>query len=139
MKEKRKREREETKKRKEEEQKKKAEERAKKQEQKAKANAEKETKKGKGKQATGVGTKRSQVARSTRPAKSPRLAPDPSSQINNSECCVCFVTYDNNQSGKDWVACACGRWLHEDCADDCITDSDGNERLCFVCLNNYST
>ena len=86
MKEKRKKEREEAKKRKEEEQKRKAEERAKKQEQKAKEKAEKEAKKGKTKQTTGVGTKRSQVARSTRPAKSPRLAPNPSSRINDSEC-----------------------------------------------------
>ena len=49
--------------------------------------------------------------------------------------CVCFVAYDNDQSGKDWGACASGRWLHEDCTDDCMVDSDGNERLCFTCLN----
>ena len=139
MKEIKKKEREEAKKRKEEEQRKKAEERAKKQELKAKVRAEKEAKKGKGKQPAGVGTKRSQVARSTRPAKSPRTAANPSTEINDSECCVCFVTYDDDGSGKDWVACACGRWLHEDCADDCVTDSDGNERLCFVCLNRFST
>ena len=139
MKEKRKKEREETKKRKEDEQRKKAEERAKKQEQKAKEKAEKEAKKGKGKQPAGVGTKRSQNARPTRPAKGPRTAANPSTLINDSECCVCFVTYDDDQSGQDWVACACGRWLHEDCADDCVTDSDGNERLCFICLNHIST
>ena len=40
--------------------------------------------------------------------------------------------YEDDQSGKNWVACACGRWLHEECADDCIIDSDGNERLCFM-------
>ena len=40
-----------------------------------------------------------------------------SKQFNDNECCVCFVAYDDDQSGKDWVACACGRWLHEDCAD----------------------
>ena len=22
------------------------------------------------------------------------------------------------------MACACGRWLHEDCADDCVVDSE---------------
>ena len=33
-----------------------------------------------------------------------------SSDINESECCVCYVTYDNSTSGKYWVACACGRW-----------------------------
>ena len=46
--------------------------------------------------------------------------------IDESECCVCFVTYEEDilhQSRKDWVGCACGRWLHEDCAEDCVLDS----------------
>ena len=60
-----------------------------------------------------------------------------SKQFNDNECCVCFVAYDDDQSGKDWVACACGRWLHDDCADDRVLDSDGNECLCFVCLNRF--
>ena len=58
--------------------------------------------------------------------------------IDDSECCVCFMTYEEdiaNQSGKDWVACTCGRWLHEDCAEDCILDSAGEERLCPLCLD----
>ena len=41
-------------------------------------------------------------------------------EINQSECCVCIVDYDNDPSGKDWVECACGRWLRKDCADDCV-------------------
>lgn len=49
---------------------------------------------------------------------------------------VSVVSASAYESGKDWVACACGRWLN---IEDCITDSDGNEHLCFVCLNNYST
>ena len=53
-------------------------------------------------------------------------------KVNDNKCCVCFVLYEDDQSGKDWVACACGRWLHEDCADDCAIDSDGNERLCLM-------
>ena len=104
IKEKKKKEREETKKRKEEEQRKKAEERARKQEQKLKEKAEKEAqkaKKGKGKQPAGVGTKRSQNARSTRPAKCPRKTANPSTQINDSECCVCYISYDDDQSGND--------------------------------------
>ena len=55
--------------------------------------------------------------------------------FGESECCVCFVTHKEDQSGKDWVAYACGRWLHEDCADDCVLDGDGKERLCPICLN----
>ena len=54
--------------------------------------------------------------------------------FNESECCVCFALYEDDESGKDWVACACGRWLHEDCTDDCVVDSKGNERLFLICL-----
>ena len=32
-----------------------------------------------------------------------------SAEVSDSECCVCFVSYDNDQCGGDWVACACGR------------------------------
>ena len=46
---------------------------------------------------------------------------------------MCFVAYEDDQSGKDWVACACGRLLHDDCADACVVDSEGNERLCLIC------
>ena len=119
MKDKKKKEREKTKKRKEEEKRKKAEERAKKQELKAKVRAEQEVKRRKEKQPVSVGTKRGQVTRSTRPSKSPWTVVNLSNEINDSECCVCYVAYHNDQSGKDWVACACGPWLHEDCADDC--------------------
>ena len=137
MKEKKRKEGEEMKKTKEEEQRKKAEERARKQEQRAKEKAEKEAqraKKAKGKQPATVGIKRGP---STRPSKFPRMESSLSEQVNDNKCCVCFVLYEDDQSGKDWVACACGRWLHEDCADDCVIDSGGNERLCFImCLNN---
>ena len=48
---------------------------------------------------------------------------------------MCCVMYEDDLSGKGWVACACGRWLHEDCADDCVVGNEGNERLCLICLN----
>ena len=138
MKEKRK-EREEMKKRKEEEQRKKAEDQARKQEPRAKEKAKKEarrTKKAKGKQSATVGAKRGPNTQSIRPSKFPRMESSSSEQVNDNECCVCLVLYGDDQSGKDWVACVCGRWLHEDCADDCVIDSDRNRRLCFICLNN---
>ena len=59
--------------------------------------------KGKGKQPA---TKRTKNAQSTRPMKCPRTD---SAEVNDSECCVCFVSYNNDQSEGDWVACACGR------------------------------
>ena len=89
-----------------------------------------------GKQLATVGAKRGPNTRSTRPSKFPQMDSSSTEQVNYNKCCVCFVLYEEDQYGKDWVACACGRSLHEDCADDCIIDSDGNERLCFLCLNH---
>ena len=43
------------------------------------------------------------------------------------------------RTGKDWVMCACSRWLHEECADDCVLDNTGKERLCPLCLNVFVT
>ena len=47
--------------------------------------------------------------------------------IDDSECCMCFTTYEEDiqdKTGKEWVPCACGQWLHEDCAE-----------LCHFCLD----
>ena len=30
-------------------------------------------------------------------------------------CCVCFQLYLGEEENTDWIQCACGRWLHEDC------------------------
>ena len=52
-------------------------------------------------------------------------------------CCACYGTYQDDveqQSGKEWVQCSCKRWLHEDCAIDCIVDASGNEMLCSFCI-----
>ena len=115
--------------RKGEEQRKKAEERARKQEQRAKEKAEKEAQRAKkeqrrkprkkhrgprkqikGKQPATIGAKRGPNTRSTRPSKLPRMESSLSEQVNDNECCLCFVLYEDDQTGKDWVACACGRW-----------------------------
>ena len=40
-----------------------------------------------------------------------------SEDLNSGECCVCFDTYDEDvalETGRDWVECACQRWLHEE-------------------------
>ena len=55
--------------------------------------------------------------------------------INDSECCVCYVAYEDDTFGMDWVECACRRWLHKDSADDCVIDEGENEWLCFVYLH----
>ena len=49
------------------------------------------------------------------------------------ECPFCFETYCHD--GKEWLECACGRWIHEQCMDEVILDSGGQERFCPFCLN----
>lgn len=38
-------------------------------------------------------------------------------------------------SGKDWVQCVCGRWLHEDYAEDHRVNQSGQDRFCYSCLD----
>ena len=62
-------------------------------------------------------------------------------EINENVCCMCFVTFEEDTlegTGAEWLPCPCGRWLHEDCAEDCIVDSDGNERYCPFCVDLLS-
>lgn len=49
----------------------------------------------------------------------------------------CFGRYEDDfirNAGAEWVSCSCGRWLHEDCAEDCHMD-EGKERVCPFCLD----
>ena len=112
------------KKRKEEEQRKKAEERAIKQEQRARERAPR-------KKHRGPRQQRGSNLLLLEEREVPTLEVlDPQNfhewpRVNRSMTTnVVFVMYEDDQSGKDWVACACGGWLHEECADDCIIDSD---------------
>ena len=50
---------------------------------------------------------------------------------------MCLITYEEHQSGKDWVVCACVQWLYEDFTADCVVDNEGNEQLCLICLNQF--
>ena len=57
--------------------------------------------------------------------------------FSQDECCECLRTYieDVNQgTGLEWVKCACGRWLHEECIDSVQQDLDGKERFCSNCI-----
>ena len=117
MKERKRKEREGMKKKREDEQRKKSQERVRKAELRAKQKAEKEaqkvqrTQKAKAKvsQTTNAGAKGSDRTRTTRKAKCARTDTNCEADFNDSECCVCFVPYEEDQSGKDWVACGCGR------------------------------
>ena len=63
--------------------------------------------------------------------KKPRRDALPSStdsEIDFNVCCMCFGTYSEdvaNGDGRNWIECTCGRWLHEDCAEDCLLNKDG--------------
>ena len=50
-------------------------------------------------------------------------------------CCVCFQLYQGDDEDTDWIQCACGRWLHEDCIDedDIIQDIYDRELFCPCC------
>ena len=50
---------------------------------------------------------------------------------------MCFGSYSNDvikRSGRDWINCVCGRWLHEDCTKDHRVDQMGQDRFCHNCL-----
>ena len=58
------------------------------------------------------------------------------SDINSDECCVCYRTFQDDQSegtGLDWVQCVCQRWLREDCICEIEYDENGRELLCTFC------
>ena len=152
LKEQRKREREENKRKKEEDRKRKLEERARKTEEKAKEKehkAAKRTRKASAKTGT-TPDEQDEEAESDAPTCSTRSSVQPPQKkaraqedtIDESRCCVCFTSYEDDvkeRTGKDWVMCACSHWLHEECADDCVLDNTGKERLCPLCLNVFVT
>ena len=49
-------------------------------------------------------------------------------EIDPNVCCMYFITFEEDiieETEAEWLPCHCGRWLHEDCAEECIVDSDG--------------
>ena len=61
--------------------------------------------------------------------------------IDTDICCMCFTNYEDDVhdgNGTEWISCACGRWLHLDCAEDCITDWNGKERYCPFCIDGLT-
>ncbi len=49
------------------------------------------------------------------------------------ECTFCYE--EICQDGKEWLQCACDRWVHEQCLEEIILDDQGQERFCPYCLN----
>ena len=94
-------------------------------------------------------TNKSYVDKQSPNASSPGSAPrakrkkpvshDSDSDIGINKCCMCFQTFEDDereQSGLEWVECACSRWLHEECIEyNLSVNSRGQELLCpFCCL-----
>ncbi len=51
--------------------------------------------------------------------------------INESVCCVCMGSYDEDAgTGRTWFKCQCGRWIHSDCV---LPASSSNDKLCPIC------
>ena len=76
------------------------------------------------------------------PPKKVRLDKPTSNSIDPNVCCMCFGTYEDDileGVGAEWISCACGRWLHKDCGEDCIADENGQERFCLFCLDFLSS
>jgi hypothetical protein len=144
QKERKKTEREEKRRQKEEEERRKAEERQKKTEERAKKAKEAAYVKTRRRRETeettqGLGKSDSagEAVESGPPRKKLRKLVRTDSEIDTNVCCVCYVLYSEdvtNGSGAEWIECACGHWLHEECAEDCGVDENGKERFCPTCL-----
>ena len=66
------------------------------------------------------------------------LRTQPGEDIDPNVCCMCFVRYEDvilQGSGVDWISCACGRWLHEDCAEDCVPMGGAYLPICLDILS----
>ena len=150
-KEKRKKEREDKRKKKEEEMKKKAEERAKRLMERARKTTGgqrgKGKRKGKGKGKGKLRARQESLTASSLDnlSTSDLLAAPPTkrrryqdaTQIDVDVCCMCFGEYGDDVLegiGVEWIACACGRWLHVGCAESRVLDVNGCERFCPYCI-----
>ena len=56
-------------------------------------------------------------------------------EVNKNECCVCSGTYDKDveeENGREWLNCTCGRWLHDDCVLGAV-DLEEDATICPMC------
>lgn len=59
------------------------------------------------------------------------------SEIDPNSCCVCYRTFQDDeieQTGLEWLQCACSRWLHEECIEYELDELDANAlRMALLC------
>ena len=61
--------------------------------------------------------------------KKHRLGVD--SVIYTDLCCVCFGSFQEDEgTGREWLKCPCGRWIHDDCI---MPYSSSSNKLCPLC------
>ena len=61
-------------------------------------------------------------------------------EVDCNTCSICFGSYEEDLlsgGGDEWLQCTCGKWVHEECVEDCEADSDGNPRFCPSCVEQY--
>lgn len=134
-KQKRKQEREGKKKQKEELARKRAEERAR------KANEKKKQQSSRPKWVSKAHPKRKKIQKAT-PTSSGSLSSELQLQTDigssmDQTSCECVRTYGDDiqeSTCAEWVKCACERWIHEECIDQVVIDSEGKERFCSYCV-----
>lgn len=118
LKEQKKKEREDNKRKREEERKRKANERARRAEERANDKSKKVAQKARKQKEkvqlpTSKGNPNTSTS-STRRSSQTKKARVAEETIDDSRCCACFITYEDdvlNKTGKDWVGCACGRCM----------------------------
>ena len=61
--------------------------------------------------------------------------------IDPNICCMCFQSWHDDVlegGGAEWIFFKCGRWLHEDCIEDVVSDNDGFQHFCSFCIDKYT-
>ena len=54
-----------------------------------------------------------------------RLKHTADDEIDVNRCCVYFEMYaDDAGTRREWLECQCSRWIHEDCTEDNIIDTE---------------
>ena len=56
--------------------------------------------------------------------------------LDSNRCCACFSSYDGDVgTGREWLQCGCGRWIHEECVEDVREDNQSRDMICPLCLS----
>jgi len=61
--------------------------------------------------------------------------------IDLNVCCMCFQSWHDDVlkgGGAEWVSCKCGRWMHEDCIEDVVTDNAVFQHFFSFCIDKHT-